>query len=106
MIVLPSNATPTLTELTALTGTGSTGVGFAFTIDSVAGAVRELSTSGNGLGVRQVVVRNNDINIATRFTESYNPDVVGGDKRYNIETLFGAKVYRPTTVFPVLGGVA
>ena len=106
MTILPSNALPTLTALTNITGTGTYKVGFAFTEDSVVAAVRRLATNANGLGVRQVVVDNSDVNIATRFTESYNPDVVGGDLNYHMETLFGSKIYRPTTVIPVLGGVA
>lgn len=106
MIVLVSNALPTLTALSNITGTGTNKVGFAFTDDSIVAAVRRLSVDSNGLGVRQVVVANSDVNVATRFTESYNPDVVGGDRRYHMETLFGTKIYRPTTVFPVLGGVA
>jgi len=106
MKLIPSNACPTSTELTNLTGTGTNKVGFAFTEDSIVGAVRRLSTGGNGLGTRQVVVANSDVNIATRFTESYNPNVVGGELQYNMETLFGTKIYRPTTVFPVFGGVA
>ena len=106
MIVLVSNALPTSDALTNITGTGTNKVGFAFTDDSIVAAVRRLSTESNGLGVRQVVVANSDVNVATRFTESYNPDVIGGDRRYHMETLFGTKIYRPTTVFPVLGGVA
>jgi hypothetical protein len=105
MIILPSNALPTLTALSNITGTGTYNVGFAFTTDSIVGAVRELPVT-SGLGVNQVVVRNNEVNIATRLTESYNPDVIGGDVRYHMETLFGTKIYRPTTVIPILGGVA
>lgn len=101
-VIIQSNACPTLTQLTNITGTSTNKVGFAFTTDSVVAAVRAMSTSD--LGVRQVVVRNNQVNIATRFTESYNPDVIGGDKNYHMETLFGTKIYRPTTVFPILGG--
>lgn len=105
MIVLVSNACPTNLALTNITGVGTEKVGFAFTDDSIVAAVRRLSVESNGLGVRQVVVANSDVNVATRFTESYNPDVIGGDRRYHMETLFGTKIYRPTTVFPIFGGV-
>jgi hypothetical protein len=97
---------PTSTALTNITGTGTNQVGFAFTSDSIAGAVRELETVGNEMGVQQVVVRNNEANLATRLTKSYNAAVIGGDVNYHMETLFGTTIYRPTTVFPVFGGVA
>ena len=97
---------PSSTELTNITGTGTNLVGFAFTTDSIVSAVRELPTIGNGLGVRQVVARDNRYNLATRVTESYNPALIGGDSNYQMETLFGTKIYRPTTVFPIFGGVA
>jgi len=97
---------PTSTQLTNITGTGTNQVGFAFTADSIAGAVRELETVGNEMGVQQVVVRNPEANLATRLTKSYNANVVGGDVNYHMETLFGTRIYRPTTVFPVFGGVA
>lgn len=104
--IIPSNATPLNTALNNLTGidSGTYNVGFAFTTDSIVAATRRLAVN-SGLGVNQVVVENDDVNIATRLTESYNPDVIGGDVRYHMETLFGTKIYRPTTVFPVLGGV-
>lgn len=93
------------TNLAALSAV-STKVGFAFTADSIVAAVRRLATVDQGLGVAQTVVANPTVNLATRLTKSYNPDVIGGDVRYHMETLFGTKIYRPTTVFPVLGGVA
>jgi hypothetical protein len=97
---------PTSTALTNITGTGTNQVGFAITSDSIAAAVRELDTVGNDMGVQQVVVRNDKVNIATRLTKSYNSAVVGGDVNYHMETLFGTTIYRPTTVFPIFGGVA
>lgn len=97
---------PTSDQLTNMTGTGTNQFGFAFTVDSIVAAVRELPINGDGLGVRQVIARNNEYNIATRVTESYNPSLVGGDKNFQMETLFGTKIYRPSTVFPILGGVA
>jgi len=108
MIVLPSNATQVGTAYTNLAALGAiaTPVGFAFTTDSIVGAIRELPTDGNGLGVNQVIVRNNEVNLATRLSISYDANVIGGDKNYHMETLFGTKIYRPTTVFPILGGVA
>ncbi|MDZ4785562.1 MAG: hypothetical protein SGJ02_05740 [bacterium] len=108
MIILPSNATRVGTDYTNLAALSaiSTAVGFAFTTDSIVGAIRELPTAGNGLGVNQTIVRDDTVNMATRLTESYNPNVIGGDKNYHMETLFGTKIYRPTTVFPILGGVA
>jgi len=108
MLILPANATSigtAYTNLAALSAV-STPVGFAFTTDSIVGAIRELPTDGNNLGVNQVIVRNDEVNIATRLTISYNPNVIGGDKNYHMETLFGTKIYRPTTVFPIIGGVA
>jgi len=108
MIILPSNATQvgtTYTNLAALSAV-STQVGFAFTTDSIVSVVRELPTDGDGLGTRQSIVRDETANMATRLTVSYNPNVVGGDKNYHMETLFGTLIYRPTTVFPILGGVA
>lgn len=108
MVILPSNATQlgnAYTNVSALDAV-VTPVGFAFTTDSIVGAIRELPTDGNGLGTNQTIVRDEAVNIATRLTVSYNPNVIGGDKNYHMETLFGTKIYRPTTVFPILGGVA
>jgi hypothetical protein len=104
--IYPSINLPTSTELTNLTGTGTNQVGFAFTTDSVAVAVRELSTAGDGLGVSQKIARSNEYNLATRVTVGYNQNVIGGDIQNHMETLFGSKIYRPTTVFPVFGGIA
>jgi hypothetical protein len=97
---------PTSDALTNLTGTGVNQLGFALTVDSIVAAVRELPVNGDGLGVRQVIARSDEYNIATRVTESYNPAVAGGDKNFQMETLFGTMIYRPTTVFPIFGGVA
>jgi len=107
MIVLPSNATRLGNLYTNLAAMALviTEVGFAFTTDSIVGAIRELPTDGNNLGVNQVIVRDDSVNIATRLTESYNPNVIGGDKNFHMETLFGTLIYRPTTVFPILGGI-
>jgi len=108
MIILPSHATSIGTAYTNLAALGAvtTEVGFAFTIDSIVGAVRTLPTDGDGLGVQQTIVRDDSVNLATRLTVSYNAATIGGDKNYHMETLFGSKIYRPTTVFPVLGGVS
>lgn len=97
---------PTNLALTNITGAGTEKVGFAFTTDSIVAAVRELPLLGNDRGVRQAIARSDEYNIATRVTESYNAQVVGGDLMYQMETLYGSKIYRPTTVFPILGGVA
>jgi hypothetical protein len=108
MVILPTNANTIGTAYTNLAALGAvvTPVGFAFTTDSIVSAVRELSTAGNGLGANVTTVRNNEVNLATRLTVSYNPDVTGSDVNYKMETLFGTKIYRPTTVFPIIGGVA
>ena len=104
--IIPSINLPSSTALTNITGVGTNLIGFAFTEDSIVAAVRELSTAGDGLGVRQTIARSNEYNVATRLTESYNAAVIGGDLNFHMETLFGTKIYRPTTVFPVFGGVA
>lgn len=106
MLVLRSNAAQVGTAYTNLAALSavSTKVGFAFTADSIVSAIRRLATV-EGLGVNQVVVESDEVNLATRLTQSYNPNVIGGDVNYHMETLFGTKIYRPDTVFPILGGV-
>lgn len=108
MLVLRSNAAQVGTAYTNLSALSavSTKVGFAFTADSIVSAVRRLATVESGLGVQQVVVESDEVNLATRLTKSYNADVIGGDVNYHMETLFGTKIYRADTVFPILGGVA
>lgn len=108
MTVIPANATSVGTAYTNLAALSAvvTQVGFAFSADSIIGAVRELPIVDPGLGVKQSIVRSNETNLATRLTISYNPDNGTGDTNYKMETLFGTKIYRPTTVFPIIGGVA
>lgn len=107
MIVLRSAAARVGTDYTNLAALGAvaTKVGFAFTADSIVSAVRRLAVV-EGLGVQQTIVESDIVNLATRLTKSYDPNKIGGDVNYHMETLFGTKIYRPTTVFPVLGGVA
>jgi hypothetical protein len=105
ILVLPSTELPTNLALTNITGAGTEQVGFAFTADSIVMATRELPKAPGNM-VAQTIVRNDDVNLATRLTVSYDANVVGGSLKYNLETLFGTKIFRPSTVFPIFGGVA
>lgn len=105
MVILRSAAALTADDYTNLTAVGSNKVGFAFTTDSIVAAVRRLATT-DVPSVIQRVVADPTVNLATRLTKSYDANVIGGDTNYHMETLFGTKIYREDTVFPVLGGVA
>lgn len=107
MVILRSASARVGTDYTNLAALAAVGtkVGFAFTADSIVAAVRMLP-SDNEPGVYLSVVRDETTNLATRLTRSYDSTVIGGTAQYHMETLFGSKIYRPTTVFPVLGGVA
>lgn len=105
MDILVSTELATNLALTNITGTGTERVGVAFTADSIVAATRKLPVN-NVMGITQQVVSNKEVNLSSRLTVSYDAGVVGGSLRYNLETLFGTKIYRPTTVLPILGGVA
>lgn len=102
MTVYESNNLSTLTEMTNITGVGTTKVGFAFAGDSTALFNPAIASNSRNIGVISTDVSAGGMN--TNITsETDNSKELREDSDV-MRTLFGSVVYRPTTVLPLIGG--
>lgn len=94
----------TLTEMTNITGTATTQVGFAIADDSTALFNPTLAdtVAGEGLGIRNTQVNEGGYNVL--ITESVDASKEMIENNIDMRALYGSVVYKPAFVLPILGG--
>jgi hypothetical protein len=99
--VYESTELKTLTEMTNITGTGTSKVGFAFADDAAALFNPRIAENSRNIDVDSMDVSyagmNLNITSETDNSKAYKED------NDVMRALFGSVIYRPTTVFPILG---